>query len=94
MSQGHTPYQILPVVGGGGKTILFTGDIIPTSAHLRVPWVMAYDLYPLTTIAEKELMLKMAIEQGALLAFPHDPQIGIASIGGTPDRPTIKEVFG
>ncbi len=93
LSKGHTPYQILPKVSGGGKIILFTGDAIPTSAHLRVPWVMAYDLYPLTTIAEKELMLKMAIEQGALLAFPHDPQIGIASIGGSIDRPVIKEII-
>jgi|CXWL01.1.fsa_nt_gi glyoxylase-like metal-dependent hydrolase (beta-lactamase superfamily II) len=93
LSKGHTPYQILPKVGRGGKIILFTGDAIPTSAHLRVPWVMAYDLYPLTTIAEKELMLTMAIEQGVLLAFPHDPQIGIASVGGSVDRPVIKEII-
>ncbi len=72
--------------------MVFTGDAIPTSAHLKTPWVMAYDLYPLTTIAEKEVMLKMAIEHGALLAFPHDPNIGIASIGGSIDRPVIKEI--
>lgn len=93
LSKGHTPYQLLPMIGGDGRIIIFTGDAIPTSAHLRVPWVMAYDLYPLTTMAEKEMMLKAAIEHGALLAFPHDPEIGIASIGGTVDRPVIKEVL-
>lgn len=93
LSKGHTPYQLLPMVAGGGRVVLFTGDAIPTSAHLRTPWVMAYDLYPLTTIAEKEMMLKMAIEHGALLAFPHDPQIGLAAIGGSIDRPGISEIF-
>lgn len=93
LSKGHTPYQILPMVGGSGRVVLFTGDAIPTSAHLRTPWVMAYDLYPLITITEKELMLKMAIDHGALLAFPHDPRVGIAAIGGTVDRPAIKEVI-
>lgn len=93
LSKGHTPYQLLPMVGGDGRVVIFTGDAIPTSAHLRVPWVMAYDLYPLTTMAEKEIMLKKAIEEGALLAFPHDPQIGIASISGSVDRPVIKEVI-
>lgn len=93
LSMGHTPYQLLPMVGGGGTIVVFASDAIPTSAHLRVPWVMAYDLYPLTTIAEKELMLKMAIDHGALLAFPHDPKIGIASIGGTAERPVIKEII-
>lgn len=93
LSKGHTPDQLLPMVAGGGRIVLFTGDVIPTSAHLRPPWVMAYDLYPLTTIAEKELMLKMAIEHGAWLAFPHDPQIGLASIDGSIDRPVVKEII-
>jgi glyoxylase-like metal-dependent hydrolase (beta-lactamase superfamily II) len=93
ISKGHTPYQLLPMVAWDGRIVVFTGDAIPTSAHLRTPWVMAYDLYPLTTIAEKEVMLKMAIEHEALLAFPHDPQIGIASIGGSIDRPVIKEII-
>ncbi len=93
LSKGHTPYQLLPMVSGDGKSIVFTGDAIPTSAHLRTPWVMAYDLYPLTTIAEKERMLTLAIEREAMLAFPHDPKVGFASIGGTVDRPMLKEVL-
>ncbi len=93
LSKGHTPDQLLPMVAGGGHVVLFTSDAIPTANHLRAPWVMAYDLYPLTTIAEKELMLKMAIENSVWLAFPHDPQIGFASIGGSIDRPTIKEII-
>lgn len=93
LSKGHTPYQLLPMVAWDGKFVVFTGDAIPTAAHLKTPWVMAYDLYPLTTIAEKEVMLRMAIEHGAFLAFPHDPNIGVASIGGSTERPAIKEII-
>lgn len=93
-SKGHTPYQLLPRVSGGGRMVQFTGDAIPTAAHLRPPWVMAYDLYPLTTIAEKEAMLHDSIERGLILAFPHDPRFGFATIEGTVDKPVMKEFAG
>lgn len=92
LSKGHTPYQLLPRITGDGKAVQFTGDAIPTSAHLRPPWVMAYDLYPLTTIAEKESMLRESIEGGLILAFPHDPKFAFVTIEGAVDKPVMKEV--
>jgi glyoxylase-like metal-dependent hydrolase (beta-lactamase superfamily II) len=89
ISQGHSPYQLLPVFTDGTTRLHFVGDLIPTIAHLRLGWVMAYDLFPLTTIREKEMLFRGAIEQGWLIAFPHDPKIGGVALGGTLERPIV-----
>jgi len=89
ISHGHTPFQLHPVFGFEKNRILFVGDVIPTSAHLRPSWVMAYDVEPLKTIAEKETILRLAIDGGCFLAFPHDPTMGVAQITGTPDKPNV-----
>lgn len=89
LSHGHTPYQLLVNVGEGREKVAFTGDAIPTSAHLRAGWVMAYDLYPLTTMEEKQSLARRAIEDGWLVAFPHDPKLAAVDLGGTPERPII-----
>lgn len=89
LSHGHTPYQLLPVFVGDGVRLVFTGDVVPTVGHLRPPWVMAYDLYPLTTIAEKQWLYERAIRDGWLLAFPHDPKLGGVALDGVIDRPVV-----
>jgi glyoxylase-like metal-dependent hydrolase (beta-lactamase superfamily II) len=73
ISNGHTPYLLLPLFEG---TLLFTGDMIPTSSHLSPAWVMAYDLFPLTTLEEKKRVLKRCRDEGIVLAFPHDHRMG------------------
>jgi hypothetical protein len=40
-------------LSGGGKTALFLADLVPTTAHLPYPWIMGFDLYPLTTLENK-----------------------------------------
>lgn len=89
ISHGHTPYQLHPVFTDGSTRLYFVGDLIPTVAHLRLGWVMAYDLFPLTTIAEKEVLFRGAIDRGWLIAFPHDPKIGGVALGGTAKRPIV-----
>jgi len=93
ISNGHSPYQLLPVFTDGSTRLYFVGDLIPTIAHLRLGWVMAYDLFPLTTIREKEMLFRGAIEQGWLLAFPHDPKIGGVALGGTLERPIVTQTL-
>ncbi len=88
-SQGHTPYQIHPFFQGDDARLLFVGDIIPTVAHLRQAWVMAYDVLPMTTMAEKLFFARSAIEEGWLLAFPHDPQTAVVALDGLPERPIV-----
>ncbi len=90
VSHGHTPGQLHPVFGTPGcERLIFVGDLVPTMAHLRLGWVMAYDVQPLTTIGEKEHIIRRCIEQGLRLAFPHDPQTGGVSIDGTVERPIV-----
>lgn len=73
--QGHTPGQQLVKVSYGRTTVLFCGDTIPTSSHIPIPYVMAFDLYPLTTMEEKRKILECAVAEDWILAWPHDPRI-------------------
>jgi len=73
--EGHTPAQQLVRVQGGGKTILYTADLLPLASQIALPWIMAYDLYPVTTLQEKKDILVTAAEQGWILYFEHDPLV-------------------
>lgn len=93
VSQGHTPFQLHPVFGTGSEKLLFIGDLAPTVPHLRLNWVMAYDMAPLQTIAEKEIIFRRCLDEGLMLAFPHDPTVGGVAIEGTPQRPIVTRVL-
>lgn len=93
VSHGHTPYQLHPMFGGGETRLLFAGDIVPTVAHLRLGWVMAFDVQPVVTIEEKERMVSRCLEEGLMLAFSHDHKIGGASIDGTVRRPIVQSAL-
>ncbi|TVR29662.1 MAG: MBL fold metallo-hydrolase [Balneolaceae bacterium] len=69
---GHTIGQQLPVFSDKNLTIVFAADLIPTFAHVPLPWVMGYDMAPVQTLKEKETFLKMAAEQGWYLFLEHD----------------------
>lgn len=74
ISEGHTVGQQLPLIDGGDQGFLFyPGDVIPLRSHVRLPWMMSYDLYPLTTLEEKRLLLAQGLEEGWILCFDHDP---------------------
>lgn len=75
VSEGHTVAQQLPRFHAGGTHLTFCGDVIPTAAHLRPSWVMAYDLHPLTTLEEKKVLTAEALEDDGVLFFEHDPAI-------------------
>lgn len=93
VSHGHTPYQLHPVFGNGSQRLLFVGDIAPTVAHLRLGWVMAFDVQPVVTVEEKEAVFRRCFDEGLLLAFPHDPEIGGVSIDGTVRRPIVSRTL-
>jgi glyoxylase-like metal-dependent hydrolase (beta-lactamase superfamily II) len=93
VSQGHTPYQLHPVFGTGSMRLLFTGDIVPTVAHLRLGWVMAYDVEPLVTIREKRAMVEQGLSHGWVLAFPHDPNVRGVVIDGNVERPIVSKAL-
>lgn len=69
---GHTLGQQLPRISGDEKTVVFAADLIPTHVHLPLPWVMGYDMYPVTTLEEKEKYLNQAVEDNWHLFLEHD----------------------
>ncbi len=70
--QGHTTSQMIPQIKCQGKTVVFAADLIPSAAHIPLPWIMSYDTLPLVTLKEKELLLKEAAEGECILFFEHD----------------------
>jgi len=81
---GHTPGLIVPVINNQDRTFIFTGDLIPTAAHIPLLWNMAYDLLPLVTIAEKQEILEEALRSGHILIFQHDPVTECCTVTETP----------
>lgn len=69
---GHTESMLLPIINYQGKTILFTADLLPSLAHLPLPYVMAYDTQPLLTMVEKKTILQKAFDEQWVLCFGHD----------------------
>ena len=59
----------------GGQTACYIGDLIPTSAHLDLNWVMGFDLYPLETIESRKRYYAEAVPGKWLTMFTHDPDI-------------------
>jgi glyoxylase-like metal-dependent hydrolase (beta-lactamase superfamily II) len=70
---GHTDAMMLPQLNYKGKTIVFMADLLPSMAHIPLPYVMAYDMFPLTTLKEKKVFLTEAQEKDFVLFFEHDP---------------------
>jgi len=73
LSDGHTAGQIVPRVHCGGRDVIFMGGLIPSVHHVRLPYIMAYDLQPLVIMREKEALLREAAEKRHVLFFEHDP---------------------
>jgi glyoxylase-like metal-dependent hydrolase (beta-lactamase superfamily II) len=69
---GHTESMMCPVIKYKDKTIVYMADMIPSAAHVPVNYVMAYDIRPLNTMAEKGDFLKEAVENDYILFFEHD----------------------
>ncbi len=65
---------------GGGKTIFFVADLFPTRHHLSLPWIMAYDLYPLQTLETKRKWLQTIVQEDWIVVFGHDPDIPAATL--------------
>ena len=69
---GHTANMQCVKLTGGGKTAFFFADLVPTAAHLPLPWIMGYDLYPMTTLENKKKWIPEVIQEGWIALFGHD----------------------
>ncbi len=72
---GHTPGQQLPLIRGDGTALFYCGDLIPTHHHIPTPYIMAYDLYPVTAMEEKTDVLERALLENWILFFEHDAHL-------------------
>jgi glyoxylase-like metal-dependent hydrolase (beta-lactamase superfamily II) len=90
---GHTDAMMLPQITYKGKTIVFMADLIPAVAHLPVPYVMAYDMFPLTSLMEKKSFLQEALAKDYILFFEHDPVIECCTLQQTERGIRMKETF-
>lgn len=73
VSYGHTEAMLIPIIRYGAYTIAYMADLIPSVAHIPVPYVMSYDVRPLETMKEKKKFLEEAYEKKYVLFFEHDP---------------------
>lgn len=72
---GHTEAMYVPVFRTASRPVIYCADLIPSFHHLALPYVMAYDIRPLDTLAEKARLLEWALEHEAVLVFEHDPSV-------------------
>ncbi len=72
---GHTPGHHSVKVQSGGETAFFLGDLCATTAHVPLPWIMGYDLFPLTTLETRKRIYSRAVAEKWLLLFDHDPDV-------------------
>lgn len=77
---GHTPYHQSILIEDRGEKACFLADLVPTSAHLPLPWIMGYDLEPLVTLESKRELLARAGEEGWLLVFEHDAETAMGRL--------------
>jgi glyoxylase-like metal-dependent hydrolase (beta-lactamase superfamily II) len=90
---GHTPGLMIPVIQSKGKTLVYTGDLIPTVAHIPLIWNMSYDIESLKTIDEKGKLLNEALENNYILVFQHDESVECCTLEMTEKGIRAKEKF-
>ncbi len=75
-----------------GKSVFFFADLTPTTAHVPLPWIMAYDLYPEQTLETRKKLYAQALAEDWLVAFDHDPKVPFARLRGTVEKPVAEAV--
>jgi len=93
ISSGHTEWMMIPVLQYKQRTIVFVADLIPTTAHIPVPYVPAYDVNPLQTMQEKAAFLTEAFKNEYILFFGHDADIECCTLQMTEKGIRVKETF-
>jgi len=90
---GHTDAMMLPLISYKGKKLLYMADLLPSVGHLPLPYVMAYDMFPLTTLNEKKIFLSEALEKEYILYFEHDPVNECCTLQQTEKGIRVKDTF-
>ncbi len=91
---GHTPHHQSVLLDAGARKVFYAGDLIPTSSHLPLPYIMSYDLHPLETLATKRRILERQREEDWLVFFEHEPgEQPLGRLEWTPTKKGERPVF-
>ncbi|WP_375418618.1 MBL fold metallo-hydrolase [uncultured Hymenobacter sp.] len=93
-ADGHTEKLMAPVLQYKGRTLAFLSDLLPSAAHVPLPYVMSYDMRPLVTMAEKEVVLRRAADENWVLVLQHDPAHECCTVQHTEKGIRVAETFG
>lgn len=90
---GHTDAMMLPQINENGRTYVYMADLLPAAAHVPLPYVMAYDMFPLKTLEEKKSFLEEAVDHDYVLIFEHDPTIVCCTLERTEKGIRVKTSY-
>lgn len=77
---GHTDSMMLPQISYKDQTLIYMADLLPSAAHIPIPYIMAYDMFPIKTLHEKKSFLQEAAEKKYVLFFEHDPSVECCTV--------------
>ena len=90
---GHTEGQAIPHINYNGRTVVFIADLLPSTAHIPMPWIMAYDTRPLITLEDKSRFYNEAITNDYILFLEHDLYHECCTLQKTDKGIKVKEAF-
>lgn len=90
---GHTEAMMLPQISFKGRTILYMADLLPSIGHIPLPYVMAYDMFPMKTLDEKKRFLIEAVQNEYVLYLEHDPINECCTLQNTEKGIRVKDTF-
>ncbi len=90
---GHTDAMMLPLINYKEREIMYMADLLPSTGHIPLPYVMAYDMFPLKTLEEKKVFLNDAVDKNYILFLEHDPLNECCTLQQTEKGVRLKETF-
>ena len=90
---GHTEKMMIPHINYKGKTLVFMADLLPTSGHVPLPYVMGYDTRPLLTMNEKQQFLNLAAKKNFILFLEHDSQNELCTVKNTEKGVRLEQTY-
>ncbi len=92
-ADGHTEKQMIPHINYQDKTFVFMADLLPTTGHIPLPYIMGYDTRPLQTLSEKENFLNIAADNNWYLILQHDAHNEVITVHHTDKGVRLKNSF-
>lgn len=90
---GHTEKMMIPHIHYKGKTLVYMADLLPTTGHIPLPYIMGYDVRPLLTMDEKQQFLKLAADNNFILFFEHDAQHELCTVKHTEKGVRLEQTY-